>query len=134
MEGSVIRPHTLCVVVPGSGGIIGLFSSDRARINSALGAFNADGYRLVQFSREIRPNILNAAIQLLCLVITLLMWCPVPGGLLFLERDIVGDQSDHRRQAAEVVNRSLASAQVPKYVFIPVGVLLSLGAFLLLVR
>ena len=76
----------VCVAVPGSGGIIGLFRSDRARINDTLNRYSHQGYRMVHFSRSVDLNIVYRVMQLICLGLTLMLWCPNPGGLLFFQR------------------------------------------------
>jgi hypothetical protein len=76
----------LCISIPSSGGIIGLFTSDRAAIEGVLKRYNADGYRLVGFTRESRANLLYAILQVLCLVCTLFLWCPASAGLAFFSR------------------------------------------------
>ena len=76
----------LCAPVPGAGGLVGYFKSDRGSINSVLRAHNAMGYRMVGFNRDVRTNLLYTLISFACLFLTIFIWRPKPVGILFFRR------------------------------------------------
>jgi hypothetical protein len=81
------RAHEdVVVAVPGSGGIIGLFVSDVAKINQTIKRYNGMGYRYNLFTRDVGLNLPYRLLQVACLMITLCLWCPSPAGLLFFQR------------------------------------------------
>jgi hypothetical protein len=68
-----------------TGGIIGIFSNKRIKLESEIQRWNGDGYRL----RHVLPSksgIAQAIVQLLCLTVTLMIWCVEPGETLVFER------------------------------------------------
>ena len=68
-----------------AGGIIGLFIDDRKKLQNSIQISNNQGFRL----RSILPpkqSIFSLLLQIFCLCLTALLWCPVRGETLVFEK------------------------------------------------
>lgn len=68
-----------------TGGLIGLFSNQRMKLQTEIQSWNDKGYRL-RHVLPSKPNIFQTIVQMICLCFTLTLWAPVPGETLVFER------------------------------------------------
>lgn len=67
------------------GGLIGMFSDNRKKLQDEIQRWNDDGFRL----RHVlpgKPGIFTVIVQAVCLFFTMMLWAPVPGEALVFER------------------------------------------------
>lgn len=67
------------------GGFIGLFSSPKNVIKNILENYNNQGWNFV-YALPPNPNPLFFIVQLICLVFTLGIYCPLPSYMMILEK------------------------------------------------
>ena len=73
------------VLMSYNGGFSGMFSPQHKKLEEVINRNNAEGFRL----KHVLPGMhgpLAALIQLFFLMITLMIWAPVPGETLIFER------------------------------------------------
>ncbi len=68
-----------------NGGLIGLFTSRRAALERTIQQWNGQGYRLMHVLPS-KAGIWHTLVQLVCLMLTITLWCPDPGETLVFER------------------------------------------------
>lgn len=68
------------------GGLIGIFSSPKNVIKNILENYNNQGYSFV-YSLPPNPNPLFFILQLLCLIVTFGIYCPLPSYMMILEKE-----------------------------------------------
>lgn len=67
------------------GGIIGAFMNDRKKLQAELQRWNGSGYRLAHLLPP-KTGLGVALMQIVCMVLTLTLWFPVPGETLIFEK------------------------------------------------
>ena len=68
-----------------SGGLIGLFMDNRKKLQNSIQASNNQGFRF----RSVLPpkqTVFSLLIQIICLSLTLFLWCPIRGETLVFEK------------------------------------------------
>ena len=95
-----------------TGGIVGFIAgSTKTRIAAVCRMANEDGYEVVLVLND-SSNLLQRLWTLLLLVLTLLLWCPLPGYLVITRRlragadDLGGNEITAQRTATGAVSRA----------------------------
>ena len=81
--GAILTSHVMAVTY--TGGIIGIFSDKKRRLQDTIQNENNRGFRL-RHVLPSRPTAFSALVQFVCLCLTLMFWCQEPGETLIFER------------------------------------------------
>ena len=82
-EAAMVDSHISQVTY--TGGIIGMFSDRRRKLELHIQRENEDGWRL----RHVLPpknTLFQTMLQAVCLIVTVMLWAPEPGETLIFEQ------------------------------------------------